>query len=129
MKIGDYMSSPVLSVDLETNVQEASKIMDSKKAGSLLITESGEYVGIITESDMTRKVLGGKLDPETTLVSQIMSQPVLTLDRSMTIYEANDFMRDNKIRHLAVTEDEKIVGMLSIRDVVGFWRSVDTEGY
>lgn len=129
MKIGEYMSSPVLSVDIKTSIQEASQMMDSQKAGSLLITDSDHYVGIITESDMTRKVLGGKLDPEKTLVSQIMSQPVLSMDRSVTIYEANDYMRDNKIRHLAVTENDKIVGMLSISDVVGFWRGIDSQGF
>lgn len=119
--IGDYMSSPILSVDAESSVQEAANYMTANGIGSVLISELGEMVGMVTETDLTRKVLGKGMSPEDTIVSSIMSSPVLSLDRYLPVEEANRFMHKNKIRHLAVTEDDKIVGMLSVKDLVSYF--------
>lgn len=119
--IGDYMSSPVLSVDSESSVQEAANYMHANSIGSVLISELGEYIGMVTETDLTRKVLGKGLNAETTGVSSIMSSPLLSLDRYLPIEEANRFMHKNKIRHLVVTEEDKIVGMLSVKDLVAYF--------
>ena len=119
--IGDYMSSPVFSIDHDSTVQEAAQYMRVSNVGSLLIKEFDDFVGIVTETDLTRKVVGGGLSPETTPISKIMTQPVQSMDRFLPIEEANHFMHKNKIRHLAVTEDEKIVGMLSIKDLVAYY--------
>lgn len=119
--IGDYMSSPVLSVDSESSVQEAASYMHANGVGSVLISELGEFVGMVTETDLTRKVLGKGLNAETTSVSSIMSSPLLSLDRYLPIEEANRFMHKNKIRHLVVTEEDKVVGMLSVKDLVSYF--------
>ena len=119
--IGDYMSSPVFSIDHNSTVQEAAQYMRVSNVGSLLIKEFDDFVGIVTETDLTRKVVGGGLNPESTPISNIMTQPVQSMDRFLPIEEANNFMHKNKIRHLAVTEDEKIVGMLSIKDLVAYY--------
>jgi signal-transduction protein with cAMP-binding, CBS, and nucleotidyltransferase domain len=120
-EIGDYMNSPVFSIDHNSTVQEAAQYMRVSNVGSLLIKEFDNYVGIVTETDLTRKVVGGGLNSETTPISKIMTQPVQSMDRFLPIEEANLFMHKNKIRHLAVTEDEKIVGMLSIKDLVAYY--------
>jgi CBS domain-containing protein len=119
--IGDYMSSPVFSIDHDSTVQEAAQYMRVSNVGSLLIKEFDDFVGIVTETDLTRKVVGGGLNPESTPISKIMTQPVQSMDRFLPIEEANNFMHKNKIRHLAVTEDDKIVGMLSIKDLVAYY--------
>ena len=119
--IGDYMNAPVLSIAHDSTVQEAAQYMRVSNVGSLLIQEYDKYVGIVTETDLTRKVVGGGLNPESTPISQIMTQPVQSMDRFLPIEEANNFMHKNKIRHLAITEDEKIVGMLSIKDLVAYY--------
>jgi len=119
--IGDYMSSPILSVDAESSVQEAANYMTANGVGSVLISELGEMVGMVTETDLTRKVLGKGMDAEATIVSSIMSAPILSLDRYLPVEEANRFMHKNKIRHLAVTEEDKIVGMLSVKDLVSYF--------
>ncbi|MBN4077987.1 CBS domain-containing protein [Nitrospina gracilis] len=119
--IGDYMSSPILSVDAESSVQEAANYMTANGVGSVLISELGEMVGMVTETDLTRKVLGKGMDAEATIVSSIMSSPILSLDRYLPVEEANRFMHKNKIRHLAVTEEDKIVGMLSVKDLVSYF--------
>ncbi|MEE9258205.1 MAG: CBS domain-containing protein [Nitrospinaceae bacterium] len=120
-EIGDYMSSPILSIDVESSVQEAAQYMEANHVGSVLVRKYEEYVGLITETDLTRKVLGGKLDPETTLVSDVMTSPILSMDRYLPVDQANEFMHKNKIRHLAITEEDKIVGMLSVKDLVGYY--------
>ena len=120
-EIGDYMISPVLSIDLESSVQEAAQFMMAHNIGSVLVKEFEEYVGIVTETDLTRKVLGKGLNAESTPVSEIMTSPILSLDCYLPVEEANRFMHKNKIRHLAVTEEEKIVGILSVKDLVSYF--------
>ena len=119
--IGDYMSSPVLSVDSEATVEETVHYMHANNIGSVLVSELGEYVGLVTERDLTHKILGKGLDPETTKITSIMTQPVLSMDRYLPVDEANQFMHKNRIRHLAVTEEDKIVGMLSVKDLVSYF--------
>jgi len=120
-EISDYMISTVLSIDVESSVQEAAQYMVSQSIGSVLVKEFDEYVGIVTETDLTRKVLGKGLNPETTRVSEIMTSPILSMDCYLPVEEANRFMHKNKIRHLAVTEEEKIVGILSVKDLVAYF--------
>ena len=120
-EIGDYMISPILSIDLESSVQEAAQFMVAHNIGSVLVKEFEEYVGIVTETDLTRKVLGKGLNAESTPVSEIMTSPILSLDCYLPVEEANRFMHKNKIRHLAVTEEEKIVGILSVKDLVSYF--------
>jgi signal-transduction protein with cAMP-binding, CBS, and nucleotidyltransferase domain len=117
-EIGDYMSSPVMSIDSELTVQEAAQQMHAKKVGSVLVRIHDEYVGILTETDLSRKVVAKNLDPVTTMVSSIMTKPVLSMDRYMPVKEAEEFMKKKRIRHLAVTEEDKIVGILSVKDLV-----------
>ena len=120
-EISDYMTSTVLSIDVESSVQEAAQYMVSQSIGSVLVKEFDEYVGIVTETDLTRKVLGKGLNPETTRVSEIMTSPILSMDCYLPVEEANRFMHKNKIRHLVVTEEEKIVGILSVKDLVAYF--------
>jgi signal-transduction protein with cAMP-binding, CBS, and nucleotidyltransferase domain len=120
-EIGGYMTTPVLSIDSQANIHELTQVMDEKNVGSLLVTKGSEYIGIVTERDLSRKVLRQKMDPETTIVNDIMSAPIMTLEGSRPVTEANQFMADKKIRHLAVTDEGKIVGMLSVKDLVSFF--------
>ncbi|MGV7222239.1 MAG: CBS domain-containing protein [Nitrospinales bacterium] len=119
--IGDYMSSSVVSVDSETTVQDTVHYMHANNVGSVLIKEAGEYVGIVTETELTRDVLGKGLDAESTIIASVMTSPVLSMDRYLPVEEANQFMHKNKIRHLAVTEEDKIVGVLSVKDLVSYF--------
>ncbi len=117
-EIGDYMSSPVISIDSELTVQEAAQQMHAKNVGSVLVRIYDKYVGVLTETDLSRKVVSKKLNPETTMVSSVMTKPILTMDRYMPVKEAEEFMKKKNIRHLAVTEGGEIVGILSVKDLV-----------
>mgnify|MGYP003999638913 CR=1 FL=1 len=120
-EIGDYIISPVLSIDIDSSVQEAAMFMTANNIGSLLVKKIDDYVGIVTETDLARKVLGKGLDPESTGIEEIMTSPVLSMDRYLPVEEANCFMRKNKIRHLGVSEEDKIVGILSVKDLVDYF--------
>lgn len=119
-EVGEYMSSPVLRIDSEASVQEAAILMEKTHVGSLIVEKYGDDVGIITEKELTQKVLAKGVNPEELKVSEVMSK-VHSMDRYMPIEEANKYMHKNRIRHLAVTDDDKIVGMLSVKDLVAYF--------
>jgi signal-transduction protein with cAMP-binding, CBS, and nucleotidyltransferase domain len=120
-EIADYMSSPIISVNLASTIKETAQFLSEKKIGCVLVEENDEFVGILTETDLTRKVLGQGLDPDTTKVSEIMTQPIISLDCRLPITKANAYMAEKKIRHLAITDNDKIVGMISVKDLVAFF--------
>ena len=120
-EIADYMSSPIIRVNAASTIKETAQFLSEKKIGCVLVEENDEYIGIITETDLTRKVLGQGLNPDTTKVSEIMVQPIISLDCRLPVTKANSFMAEKKIRHLAVTDNEKIVGMISVKDLVAFF--------
>jgi len=120
-EIGDYMSSPVLNIDSESTIQEAGQYMRVNGVGSLLVKEFGEFVGMITETDLTRRVIAKGLNSETTKVADVMTKPILSMDRYFPVDQANEFMHQHNIRHLAVTEEDKIVGILSVKNLVSYY--------
>ena len=119
-ELGEFMSSPVLRIDSEGSVQDAAILMEKSHVGSLIIEEYGDDVGIVSERELSQKVLAKGGHPEELKVSDIMAS-IHTMDRYMPIEEANMFMHKNKIRHLAVTDDNKIVGILSVKDLVAYY--------
>ena len=118
--VGDYMSSPVLRIDSESSVQDAAILMEKSHVGSLIVEEHGDDIGIITERELSQKVLAKGGNPEEMKVSDIIAS-IQSMDRYMPIEEANQFMHKNKIRHLAITYDDKIVGILSVKDLVAYY--------
>ena len=120
-EIGDYMSSSILSIEADSLAKEAAQTMESKHVGSLLVKEGEKYVGIVTETDLTRKMLARGLQMDTTKVSEIMTSPLLTIDCHEPLVSANQLMAKKKVRHLGVTENEKVVGLISVRDLVHYF--------
>ena len=120
-EIGDYMTSPVLNVDSGAFVQEAAQIMQSKHIGALFVKKGDKFVGVLTENDLLRKVVAESLNPATTKVSDIMSEPIHTMDCMEHIEKANQYMSQNKIRHLGVTKNDEIIGILSVKDLVAYY--------
>ena len=108
----------VASISPEASVYDAIALMAEKGIGALLVTSHGKLVGILSERDYARKVvLEGKHTRDTS-VSEIMSSPVLTVRPDETIEGCMKIVTENRIRHLPVTEDDRIVGIVSIGDLV-----------
>ncbi|TLN27713.1 CBS domain-containing protein [bacterium] len=111
---GDF----VWTITPNESVFEALRLMADKDIGALLVMQDEKIVGILSERDYARKVvLLGKSSRET-LVSEIMSSPVITIHPDQTVEEAMETMTLKHFRHLPVVEDDRLVGMISIGDVV-----------
>jgi CBS domain-containing protein len=116
-----YMDESIISVDSQTTVLETVKIMREKKIGSVLVTEKDEIIGIFTETDLLRKVIAEESSPNEMLISSVMSQPLMTIDSEMTMVAGFLKMQQSNIRHLAITEKGKIIGVISIKDIANYY--------
>ncbi|MFQ5780982.1 MAG: cyclic nucleotide-binding/CBS domain-containing protein [Nitrospiria bacterium] len=102
----------------KATLREAAQKMRDKAVGSLVVSEGDETIGIISEADLVRKGTAERLDPDTTSIESIMSTPIISIDIDKTAKEANNLMANKGIRHLAVSDRGKIVGIISVRDLV-----------
>ena len=117
-KIFDFMVSPVVSIDVQSTVEEGAILFSGKKISSLLVMENEDYVGIITKTDIIEKVIAKGLDPKTTKINSIMSKPLLTMDHYLSRSDANEFMLRKRTKHLVVTKLGKVAGILTLKDMV-----------
>lgn len=102
----------------DASVYEALQLLAEKNIGALIVLRNGELVGVVSERDYARKVvLHGKTSMKT-LVKEIMTEEVVTVGSEKTVEEAMAIMTDKRIRHLPVLEGEKILGVVSIGDLV-----------
>ena len=117
-EILNFMRSPVVSIDSLSTAQEGATHMLKNNVSSLLVKENDNYVGIVTHTDLVREVLATGLDPKTTTMKSIMTHPIIARDHYLTRSDVNEFMCQKKIKHLAVTKQGKIVGMLTTKDMM-----------
>ena len=120
-KIGDYMSTTLYSTSPDTLAYEAINKMYENKVGELLVESNGDYTGIITKTDWMVLVLKGECDPKAIKVSTIMTELKHTIDINQTISEASAIIESNKVRHVPVMENGKIVGMFSVKDLEKYY--------
>jgi CBS domain-containing protein len=119
-QILDEKGRDLLTIDADATVLAAVRQMVDANVGSLLVTESGEITGIITERDFLRRVaLEGRTD-EGTAVREIMSSPLIVVTAEATVDECMAIMTDRRIRHVPVVEEGEVVGLISIGDLVKF---------
>ena len=109
-----YMRELFLTINPEVSATVAAQYMRSENVTALLVGEEGNYAGIVTGVDFTCKLVAEGLNPDQTKVSDIMSQPLISLDRNKSMSEAFLCMRKNQIRHVLVTEGDKISGLLTL---------------
>ena len=122
--VSDYMAKTVRSVSLEATLQEAGQCLQTWKIGSVLIQSGDEYLGYITETELTREVVASGTDPVTTTVKTCMREPLVTIETSDPIVEAVRLMKEKGTRHLAVTESNRIVGVISVSDIIRYYSGV-----
>ena len=110
----------LLKIDADASILEAVEQMVEANVGSLLVTESGEVTGIVTERDYLRRVVvEGRTDRDTP-VREIMSSPLIVVTPQTSVDECMALMTNRRIRHLPVVDAGKVAGIVSIGDVVKY---------
>ncbi len=112
------MTKNIISVKKSASIVKAASIMVENDIGSIVVTKNRNPVGIITEKDIVKECCAKKLCGGNLKVEEIMSAPLITIDADASLGEAAMLMSDNRIRRLLVTEKEKIVGIVTERDVL-----------
>ena len=114
----------VWSIPPDASVYRAIEIMAEKRIGALLVMNGDQLVGIISERDYARKVVLKGRSSKETRTEEIMSNPVITVDPNRRVDECMKIISDNRVRHLPVVEDHKVIGLVSIGDLVNWIISV-----
>ncbi len=115
-----YKSQSIYSVDPDTSVLDALKIMMDKNISALLVMEGPELKGIFTERDYARKIiLQGKSSKETK-IKEVMTASLEVINLNSSIDHCMQIMTDKHIRHLPIVDNGKVSGMISIGDLVKF---------
>jgi CBS domain-containing protein len=110
--------SQIFSVEPTDSVLQAIEMMATRHVGALLVVSQGNLVGIISERDYARKVILKKRSSHDTPVGDIMTSPAVTVTPSDTVHHCMQLMTERRIRHLPVMESSRVVGILSIGDLV-----------
>jgi signal-transduction protein with cAMP-binding, CBS, and nucleotidyltransferase domain len=118
MSLTHLMNRELKKISYGTTIQEASRIMGIQKVGSLLVEKDGQWVGILTETDIVRKAAAMGMDLKKDTVDSIISKPIISIEITRSPQDAFDLMGEVGIRHLGITERGKVVGILSVRDLL-----------
>jgi CBS domain-containing protein len=123
-QIAEHMSSEIRDVSQDASLRQAGQLMQQWKLGSLLVTDRQSYVGVITDSLLAREVVANGLDPNTTVVKTCMRTPVATIEGDRPIIDAVRMMKERATRHLAVTQDGQIIGMISVSNILRYYSGI-----
>jgi CBS domain-containing protein len=125
-EILNYKGTSVWSISPEATVFDAIQMMSDKNVGALLVTDGEKLVGIISERDYTRKVVLKGKSSRRTAVREILSDRVIHVGPTNTVEECLRLMTDHRIRHLPVLEEGRVIGVVSIGDLVNWIISAQT---
>ena len=114
----DKPQSNVWSVAPDTLVIDALLLMSEKKIGAVVVLKDDNLVGIFSERDYARKGIIEGRSAKTTKIEEVMTPKVFTVDKTKSINECMQLFSEKKFRHLPVVDDEKVIGILSIGDIV-----------
>ena len=115
--VDNVMSKAIISVNINTPAFQIANMMELGGIGAILVKENGIHVGIITDRDFATKIAANNLSFDTP-VKKIMSSPLITINFKEPIFTAAKMMSHKKVRKLAVTENGKIVGLITSTDLV-----------
>jgi len=115
--VQDIMTKAIISVNTETTVFQVAKMMEQSGIGAVLVKKDGHITGIITDRDYATKIMANNVSSDTS-VGKIMSSPLITINHNESISAAAERMTNKKIRKLAVTDNGKIIGLITSTDLV-----------
>ena len=110
----------VVTIVPDDSIHAAAHLMNKRGIGGLVVTEDGQMVGIITERDVLRRVVATRRDPATTTVREVMTAPVVSCRPEAKLDECGAVMTAKRIRHLPVTDDDVLVGIITTGDILAY---------
>ena len=123
--LSQIMRKTLKSIPAATSISDAAQKMREEKIGALLVERKGDFIGLLTDTDIVRKGVGTKKNLDHTTVEQLMGTNSPSIQVSKTSHEAYDLMGDLGVRHLLICENDKIVGLVSMRDLLVHFRSYE----
>lgn len=120
LEVQNIMVSNVVTVEANSSVADAVKIMNQRGIGCLVATENGSPIGIVTERDLLKRVLAEYKNPKKTKVQEIMSKPLIIGKPNLEIGEVVELMFDRKIKKLPIVEDGRLLGLVTFTDLLNF---------
>jgi signal-transduction protein with cAMP-binding, CBS, and nucleotidyltransferase domain len=120
--VAKIMSKQPKTVGPAVSIVSAAKKMKTARVGSLFVKKGRKLVGIVTDTDIVRRAVSANKPLGKMTVEKIMTTPICTIEGSQSVDDAQDMMGDLGVRHLAVTQAGEIVGVVSVRDVLRFYK-------
>lgn len=117
-RILDKKSGSVSSIEADATVLDAAKLMNERRIGALVVTRGEKVIGIFTERDILNRVVAAQRSATETIVKDVMTAPIACCQRNTTEAECRAVMRSKRIRHIPVVEDDRLVGIISIGDII-----------
>ena len=121
--LAEIMKKDIKSIAVDQPLIMAACQMRDERIASLLVKKKEDYVGILTETDIVRKAAAQGKDLSTLSVEAVMTRPIVSIESTRTVRDANDLMGECGVRHLAVSEAGKVVGVVSVRDILRYFKS------
>ena len=118
IKIQDWMSKPVITVEENDPVEKVIKLMDEHNIGSVPVVYNNKPVGIITERDIIRRVVSKGEDIKSIKVKKVMTKKPVTVEHDSSLLEVTRLMSKNNFRRLIVVNNDELIGIVTAKDVI-----------
>ena len=115
--VKEAMKTNIAKLKPTTTVLEAAKLMKKRKIGNIIIVEKKQPIGILTESDILKKVVAEGKNAKDVLVKEVMSTPIIVIDPYLTLEEAMKTMGKCNVRRLPVCENDELIGIITQKDI------------
>ncbi len=115
--VKDIMSTPVASTSENSTIQDAARLMAEKNIGSLAVVEGDKIIGILTERDISKKIVAENRNPSQVKVAEIMNRNIITTPPDTTVDEAASIIAERHFRRLPIVDDGRLVGMITQTDI------------
>lgn len=124
--LSQFMERDIKKISADATLWQAAQRMCEARASYLLVEDGrkpgeGQFIGILTELDLARRAIPEKKDLNQVKIRTLMSQPIITVDISTTMPQANEVMKSRGIRHLVITEHHRVVGMLTMLGLLRYF--------
>ena len=130
LKVGDVMSKDVVTICSNESVVSAAKLISENNISCIVVVDRSSVVGILTETDFLKRVVGKEKDFDDIKVGEVMSSPVVSISSDLSVFEASRIMAENHIKRLPILEDGRLVGIVTQTGLIrvsasyGMWKNV-----